>query len=157
MGEEMISVREGFISPGEVVISSSWALAVNDEQLLTSIRRMVELSEHPYLTETHCGGGPNFESVEEFLEAYEASVVASKSLQRKRHLTAERRKEFASARPALELALIDRDGYVCSEPGCNVSHELTIDHILPVSRGGTDELQNLRFLCRSHNSAKGDR
>ncbi len=39
----------------------------------------------------------------------------------------------------------------------NQLEDLTIDHIAPLSKGGTDDLDNLRFLCRSHNSKKGDR
>lgn len=31
------------------------------------------------------------------------------------------------------------------------------DHILPVSRGGTDTLDNIRILCRRCNQSKGNR
>ncbi|MGH9771849.1 MAG: HNH endonuclease [Candidatus Acidiferrales bacterium] len=34
---------------------------------------------------------------------------------------------------------------------------LEIDHILPVTRGGSDSHLNLRFLCEHHNRAKGNR
>ncbi len=47
-----------------------------------------------------------------------------------------------------------RDGYHCRF--CGSHHDLTIDHIYPVSRGGTNELTNLQTLCRSCNSSKGD-
>ncbi len=33
----------------------------------------------------------------------------------------------------------------------------TIDHVVPQSRGGTDHLDNLQFLCGACNSLKGDR
>ena len=42
--------------------------------------------------------------------------------------------------------------------GCLISfpfRNLTIDHIIPVSRGGTDHLDNLQLLCGACNSAKG--
>ncbi|MGC2661126.1 MAG: HNH endonuclease signature motif containing protein [Bryobacteraceae bacterium] len=35
--------------------------------------------------------------------------------------------------------------------------KLEIDHILPVSRGGTEAVLNLRFLCESHNRSRGNR
>lgn len=51
-----------------------------------------------------------------------------------------------------------QDDYHCRycgeflEPG-----QRTIDHIIPVSRGGTDAVENLCCCCRSCNSAKRDR
>ena len=33
----------------------------------------------------------------------------------------------------------------------------TLDHIIPLSRGGTEYVTNLRWLCRSCNSRKGNR
>ena len=34
---------------------------------------------------------------------------------------------------------------------------LTIDRVIPQSRGGTDHLENLQLLCGACNSLKGDR
>lgn len=33
---------------------------------------------------------------------------------------------------------------------------LTIDHLLPKSRGGSDSLENLRLSCRPCNNARGN-
>lgn len=46
-----------------------------------------------------------------------------------------------------------RDGRICKYCGC--FDNLTIDHIHPVTHGGTDDLDNLQVLCRSCNSKKG--
>jgi len=51
-----------------------------------------------------------------------------------------------------------RDRYKCVE--CGASKEKTtlhIDHILPISQGGTDELDNLQTLCEECNFAKSSR
>lgn len=75
----------------------------------------------------------------------------------KTELTRARRIEFRGNYGALMLALLDRDGYKCSVKGCMELENLTIDHITPMSKGGTDDLSNLRLMCKSHNSQKGDR
>jgi 5-methylcytosine-specific restriction protein A len=39
----------------------------------------------------------------------------------------------------------------------HLSDDLTVDHVKPKSKGGTDELENLQVLCRPCNSAKHNR
>jgi hypothetical protein len=34
---------------------------------------------------------------------------------------------------------------------CNATHNLQVDHIIPKAQGGTNALNNLRYLCRQHN------
>lgn len=46
-----------------------------------------------------------------------------------------------------------RDGPVC--PECGTTKDLSIDHIVPFSRGGETIESNLRVLCRPCNSMKG--
>lgn len=38
---------------------------------------------------------------------------------------------------------------------CGTSDNLTVDHIIPKSKGGTDDIENLQAMCRTHNSSKG--
>ena len=63
------------------------------------------------------------------------------------------RREYYGMRDALLDALIERDGYYCRE--CNSTENITIDHIVPVVRGGKNLMSNLQLLCRSCNSRKG--
>ena len=49
----------------------------------------------------------------------------------------------------------ERDNFTCR--GCGGRRDLTVDHIVPESRGGTLALENLQTLCRSCNSRKGTR
>ena len=39
--------------------------------------------------------------------------------------------------------------------GCGDKEKLTIDHIKPVSKGGTDDVSNLQILCSRCNRVKG--
>lgn len=49
-----------------------------------------------------------------------------------------------------------RDGYICAY--CDDEEgPFQIDHVIPVTRGGSNEMSNLRVACRSCNSSKGDR
>jgi len=57
-------------------------------------------------------------------------------------------------RSALAQALAERDGRSCCTQ-CGSLDRIDIDHIIPQSRGGTDDLSNLRLLCRRCNSKKG--
>lgn len=48
-----------------------------------------------------------------------------------------------------------RDGLVCVS--CGSTTDLTVDHRIPVSKGGTDEFDNLQTMCRPCNIRKGAR
>lgn len=58
-------------------------------------------------------------------------------------------------KPQIRAAVFQRDGHQCRH--CSAKSPLTIDHIIPQSKGGSDEICNLQTLCRSCNSKKGVR
>lgn len=55
-------------------------------------------------------------------------------------------------------AVLKRDNYRCTRcgasPASNHTVELEVDHIVPVARGGTNDLGNLQTLCRPCNQGK---
>lgn len=53
------------------------------------------------------------------------------------------------------VAIFARDGYQCVRCGSKEPELLSLDHIIPVSKGGSDDAENLRTFCRSCNSSKG--
>lgn len=52
------------------------------------------------------------------------------------------------------LQVFQRDGFRCKL--CGSSGNLTIDHIVPRSNGGSDDKENLRTLCRTCNINRGN-
>jgi len=64
----------------------------------------------------------------------------------------------SSKRTALSVRrrfdVLKRDGYkcrICRKAG----GELEVDHIVPVSKGGTNDIDNLQTMCRACNRGKG--
>lgn len=48
----------------------------------------------------------------------------------------------------------ERDNYSCQI--CGSTQDLTIDHFIPLSKGGTNDKENLWTLCNKCNNEKGD-
>jgi hypothetical protein len=65
------------------------------------------------------------------------------------------RRAFALQDYLLIAARSDQKCQICGRRPPEV--RLDIDHILPVSRGGSESHLNLRFLCEHHNRARGNR
>ena len=56
-----------------------------------------------------------------------------------------------------EIALLRKQqGNKCNACHRSLTKRFEIDHIMPVSRGGTNSIENLELLCRRCNRSKGD-
>lgn len=63
-------------------------------------------------------------------------------------------------RPSSHAWTLLRARLLADKPVCSICHQrpaTTIDHITPVSRGGTDDPSNLQPACRACNARKGNR
>jgi transcription initiation factor IIE alpha subunit len=67
----------------------------------------------------------------------------------------EMRDEYKMNRAAYLDFITKRDGYKCNI--CSNLEKLTIDHIIPITKNGTNDLNNLQLLCLICNSVKGNR
>lgn len=61
--------------------------------------------------------------------------------------------------PKVRYTVLQRDMFTCKACGASPADgaKLQVDHIYPVSKGGTNELENLQTLCSVCNIGKGDR
>jgi len=55
----------------------------------------------------------------------------------------------------LRGVVFERDGFVCAYCG-TMSGPFEIDHVIPVARGGTSVLSNLKVACSPCNASKRD-
>ena len=71
-------------------------------------------------------------------------------------IVAARRSRFDQNRDQLMLAMLHAgNAYICAHASCGEMRHLHVDHVVPLSKGGGDELSNLQFLCATHNLQKG--
>lgn len=56
---------------------------------------------------------------------------------------------------SLRLKVYRKDGYCCVK--CSSREDLSLDHIIPESKGGVSTIDNLQTLCRHCNVVKGSK
>jgi len=60
----------------------------------------------------------------------------------------------------IKEAVLNRDGYVCQDCGITANSDsgptMHVDHIVPRSRGGSNDMSNLQCLCSTCNNMKSD-
>ena len=61
-------------------------------------------------------------------------------------------------KPSVRFQILKRDGYRCQMCGISAKDGATleIDHITPISKGGSNDPENLQVLCRDCNAGKSD-
>lgn len=103
---------------------------------------------------TSPGGRSRYSNVQciyfdEFEKIYE-------KIKKKNSFAYEQRKLMTNS---LRYDVLKRDGFKCTLCGRTASDDITleVDHIIPVSKGGLTELDNLRTLCYDCNRGKRDK
>ena len=79
--------------------------------------------------------------------------------QREQHALPEAARFERKVPPALRKKVLLRDGHRCVDCGANPATDpfvtLEVDHRVPVSKGGTNDMTNLQTLCWACNRGKG--
>jgi 5-methylcytosine-specific restriction protein A len=63
------------------------------------------------------------------------------------------RKQWERKRKSISPIIMERDGHKCIN--CDTETNLTIDHVIPIHLGGSNEIANLQTMCLSCNIKKG--
>jgi len=88
-------------------------------------------------------------------------IVRNRELKREYWRRYNARKQGAKGTHSVEewLTLCKRCDWTCLACGSRhvKDNPLTLDHIVPLSKGGTDDIDNIQPLCRSCNSAKNNK
>ena len=85
---------------------------------------------------------------------YPQTIVDPKPVLADEHRSSKQpKREPLPVAPETRQRVFERDAYRCRM--CDGHRNLTIDHIMPRSAGGSDDDGNLQTLCRPCNSKKG--
>jgi 5-methylcytosine-specific restriction endonuclease McrA len=149
--DNLVAVWRG----GDIIVNRE-ALDATPERLFEAVKLAYMYMDDDY---DHFMSYIHYEAItlEEYLRLRREDEIAAAGYVAKRRHTSVRRRDFNAKRSRLALAMLDAGvPHRCAFPGCEEIHDLTVDHVRPLSLAGGDDLANLQFLCRSHNSAKGD-
>jgi len=121
--------NDGLLQP---VMDLAWRLRVSETELFQGLTKLEE-------------AGLVYRQGERWMMLSQSKLLFAKYL--------ERREQWSLVRKVLAAVVFLRDGKVCVN--CGATEDLTIDHIIAITNGGTDDLRNLQVLCRACNSSKG--
>ncbi len=96
---------------------------------------------------------PNYEVAE---LRQQVALLARENQRLHKELMSANRNQRKAISTKLRFQVFQRDGFRCKCCGkiAGDGVELQVDHIQPVAKGGTNDLQNLQTLCRECNSGK---
>lgn len=96
--------------------------------------------------------------LEEHIHAQSVERARARSLEKARKARWENHTPVGRAwlHPHTRAAVLERDGYRCVYCG-DGDGPFHIDHVLPVSRGGSDDLENLTCACAACNLSKSNK
>lgn len=102
---------------------------------------------------SRCGSTANRFSVNEELTSakYQCSFCNKTTIHRSHQDPKKRRREAITE--SVRVAVMTRAGQCCEICGSN--QNLHIDHVVPFSKGGSNDMKNLQLLCRDCNLRKG--
>lgn len=96
--------------------------------------------------------------IREYIDEVNQSKGKPSKVKKAKKKSATKPKKSRYISSTVRFAILNRDNYRCVACGANAKEtKLQIDHIIPVSKGGSNNLENLQTLCVDCNRGKSDR
>jgi hypothetical protein len=128
---------------GEVIRNEFKLLSYNTEVFLPFYNEFKGLLTHnPFEFDI------NLEKVSKLIEILDLEIEKNEL----KKTAKGKRAEFGKIYKAVKIEMLKNNLEICVF--CKTEKKITIDHIIPLSKGGTNDLSNLQFLCHSCNSKK---
>lgn len=128
-------------------------IIANNPTTPEEINKVIQTMHHPFFTFNELRKEDfvkRFPSKELLTQSHEVRVPATISPAPPKY----RRKGIGKR---LRYLILERDGFRCKLCGkSSQDAKLEVDHIIPVAKGGTDSINNLRTLCIDCNRGKSD-
>jgi hypothetical protein len=142
---------EHYLITGENVLNeldqltwASWADEFSEED--TKIVRKAEKNE-TFWNARGLLGDEKFDEMIHLANQYENELLRRQSYKFRRLQAS-----IFTSKQSIRKYVFSRDGRACKH--CGTDKRLTLDHIIPVAKGGVDVFENLQVLCSSCNSKK---
>lgn len=144
------------------VLVDRCAISLPEDELKRAITVAHKVIEDPLVLEDHCSGSGVFVTkfywtYEEYLETRRRKVERQERAPKMASPRQRKaiRDEFVRNRKRLKRAMLESGlSFECAS--CKAADDVCIDHIIPVSHGGTNDMKNLQFLCRRCNGIKSN-
>lgn len=154
-GENLSLLHEGGLTIDEIIeVARGMERGPNYQAVSVLIRTMTEQG-YPVTAVAKCALACAQDVLEQdriAMERFAARVVCGAGVKD----TNRARRAMSDVKwRALRKQVFERDGHACQY--CGDGEDLTCDHVMPLARGGTNDLDNLTTACRSCNSSKGDK
>jgi 5-methylcytosine-specific restriction endonuclease McrA len=122
----------------------------------SSSRTWIYKSKVYEITKEAIGAYNNQEMQLLIFEYYENEIQRLENLKRKYKSPKNERKEFNRTRipEKIRIKVWQRDEGKCAR--CGSREKLEYDHIVPISKGGSNTLRNIELLCEECNRAKSN-
>jgi 5-methylcytosine-specific restriction endonuclease McrA len=138
------------VSADTAVLAEAWAYCLRDREINGAA---IRLDEAKSKAKTR-----NLVHSHDYYKRYYATDIG------KKHCVDNAKKRYHQVRALGRLDLpafyqkAESLGWKCQLCGCDLDESTVgIDHIVPVSKGGTNAIENLQPLCHSCNSRKSDK